>query len=75
MTEDEAKTKWCPKAFVGDGESSGNRMWGKNGAPDSDCFCLASDCACWVWDSEKAMKENRQGHCGFIRLGANNEQL
>lgn len=40
MTEDEAKTKWCPKA----GENRFNRQ---------DEQCLASACAVWRWSEAK----------------------
>lgn len=38
MTEDEAKTKWCPQT--------------KRIAADSEqmvCSCIGSDCAVWYW--------------------------
>jgi len=57
MTEDEAKTKWCPISF------------GYEGRPDT---CAASDCMWWVWDeSMETMKErvisDTEGHCGAIK--------
>jgi hypothetical protein len=51
VTEDEAKTKWCPFARPGAvlpsdcGEVRGNRMM--NGAIDSGALCLGSACMAW----------------------------
>ena len=73
MTEDEAKTKWCPKASTDGGDSvSVNRVYGSSKA-DTDCMCLASDCMFWRWDvdwdKEKGeMAELKtQGNCGMVR--------
>ena len=45
MTEDEAKTKWCPMARIRLGEAAINRTF----LPNPDCNCLASGCAAWRW--------------------------
>jgi hypothetical protein len=54
MTEDEAKTKWCPMARgpffngnLGAVVTTGNRTWEVE--PKSGCLCLASDCMMWRW--------------------------
>lgn len=56
MTEDEAKTKWCPQA----GESRFNRQ---------DELCLGSGCTVWRWEdvpaSEYGLAGWRPGYCGL----------
>lgn len=51
MTENEAKTKWCPMARVPDGRSASNRYI--EGIAPSSASCLGSECACWVWNEER----------------------
>ena len=48
MTEEEAKTKWCPKARSYDLGVSANRL-SANGEPMKECFCIASKCMAWEW--------------------------
>jgi hypothetical protein len=53
MTEDEARTRWCPFARAADGDFrfARNRITDKSGRFDgampADCLCLASDCMAW----------------------------
>ena len=56
MTEEEAKTKWCPFArclgYADDAEGdesacSFNREYEGKGAPGA--FCIASQCMAWRW--------------------------
>jgi hypothetical protein len=61
MTEDEAKTKWCPHArngyagsFEGDRRKMGEGMWMadiENGvvSVNTDAKCIASGCMSWRW--------------------------
>lgn len=65
MTEDEAKTKWCPFArtvlqvdSAGDALSIGNRHYHNDG-PAS--FCIASSCMAWRWDQEPIRWSGRPG--------------
>ena len=73
MTEDEAKTKWCPQIRVsvsGDGP-----VWTNREAPD--CNCIASECMWWVWDVSPARVAEISriqeytgkptGHCGAVK--------
>jgi hypothetical protein len=65
MTEDEAKTKWCP-AFRGNDH-------GVNRPLDLDTNalmgrCIASACMAWRWDYPHVQTnkpEEREGHCGL----------
>ena len=69
MTEDEAKTKWCPFARPGSvrpeecGEVRGNRMM--QGEVDTGALCVASACMSWRWSEAKrtaAFLEAVQAH-------------
>ena len=85
MTEDEARKKWCPMVrYVPNRPFSFGRIivavnrWIDDDdtqlSPDP-CQCIASDCACWVYDNgkidtrgkvagERVLKD--EGHCGLI---------
>jgi hypothetical protein len=57
LTEEEAKTKWCPEVRWPDEQGTWNRMesmikrwfgWsGKYPYPDEACNCIASECMMW----------------------------
>lgn len=60
MTEEEAKTKWCPHArYVIDdsgagpspGYPTGNRFGGHEPS-EGRCLCIASSCMAWRWSEE-----------------------
>ena len=62
MTEDEAKTKWCPHARTArDGEDfAANRD--RDGVPiDRKHTCITSDCMAWreVWEDIPILKNGR----------------
>lgn len=75
MTEEEAKTKWCPFSRTGAYSDRGqmtavsiNRDPRKEVA--EGCLCLASGCAVWKWGVEIKMgrgvyKSKTEGHCGL----------
>jgi hypothetical protein len=50
MTEDEAKTKWCPFAMAPGASFALNR--GPEGVANGRCMCLASACMAWRWDAD-----------------------
>lgn len=65
MTEDEAKTKWCPQSryVYGFGDHPQNR-WKQEGGEALNplaCRCIASECMMWRWWSE----DKGTGYCGL----------
>ena len=82
MTEDEARTKWCPFARVVErqNDQSYNRCvivqqyGGAEALPiPIGAKCVASECACWVVDAGATVPPGEhstaQGHCGLINWG------
>jgi len=78
MTEDEARNKWCPFSSTGNSIMCGmNRpeLGGNYQGQLSTCKCLASDCACWLWDTlyiegtatEVLKSAVTTGQCGLIK--------
>ncbi len=65
MTEDEARTRWCPFA----------RAWSGPGAPvalnrvddqgHTGCHCLASRCMAWRWHISGYHGRLNSGYCGL----------
>lgn len=48
LTEDQARTKWCPHALQSDTSAGYNRT--TKGAVLGTCLCVASECMAWRWD-------------------------
>lgn len=73
MTEDDAKTKWCP--FARDSNTAGNRIrYGADAddAPAAAEFpCIASACMAWRWRTTPAQAAAgsrlsvEDGYCGL----------
>mgnify|MGYP000181417732 CR=1 FL=1 len=65
MTEDEAKTKWCPHVRVETGHIEGPAV----NRSDSDWpmgRCIGSACMAWRWDAEKCRQgQINHGYCGL----------
>jgi hypothetical protein len=61
MTEDEAKTKWCPQARLASSGGSVNRyhVGGMGGGVVSGSNCIASACMAWRETS------SQHGYCGL----------
>lgn len=56
MTEQEAKTKWCPYSSVYTSQGGcANRL--QDGHPREGTLCLASGCAKWRWIDRKSPKD------------------
>jgi len=81
MTEDEAKTKWCPQIrfhVIGQTEYNNRQheFEGNKLVSEDNVYCLASDCMCWVQDTDintiledEGYTEDMRnhGHCGLIK--------
>lgn len=73
MTEQEARTKWCPMTRVlstnwkhGCGFNRITDDTAKIQGPATGSFCLASDCMMWRWKEKSSPNDpNRRGHCGL----------
>lgn len=79
MTEEQARSKWCPmnRASAGDGESNiDNRPvehvkgddggWRLTGLFHQSARCIASDCMAWRWSADAREIEGRAlGACGL----------
>ena len=72
MTEDEAKTKWCPMARFLDGDDIGGanrwRVTTHDGLAHKECLCIGSDCMMWR-EVERVNKQSSDlytvGYCGL----------
>ena len=68
MTEDEAKTKWCP--FVrGDNSDNAINRWCDGKVPDGQyamAYCIGSQCMAWRWrmSPADAAQVNARGNAG-----------
>lgn len=67
MTEDDAKTKWCPMTRIGDM----NVPTGINRGNNSNNKCIASDCMVWKFTDTRTKDgygnaRNPEGQCGLI---------
>ena len=71
MTEEEAKTKWCPMVRFGDtGSVSNRRMNGGSGGAGEYSRCMASSCMMWVPERRNidgTMTIVNGGYCGFSK--------
>lgn len=75
MTEDEAKTKWCPFVRHSDGNAgvfnSGNRSEDPINISHSGgqfgCVCIGSECMAWRWNVETEIDIPKlpTGYCGL----------
>lgn len=69
LTEDEAKTKWCPFARLGEIGATYNRT-----GPVAGLQCIASDCAAWRdVPRERHLHDKRTGARISSALSENSE--
>lgn len=64
MTEDEARTKWCPMART-DAPTGGSHNRDYKDWPVG--MCIASDCMMWWWDYnyDGSNYNPKRGYCGL----------
>lgn len=62
MTENEAKTKWCPHSRSWSESGAANR--GRDGQVNSEDMCLGSHCMAWRWVNS-ASSRDKSGYCGL----------
>lgn len=77
MTEDEAKTKWCPMVRISgagnDGAISNRGCSDEAVHADVAQMCMASDCMAWRWKKvppeyagvHDQLEIPDEGHCGL----------
>jgi hypothetical protein len=63
MTEDEAKTKWCPMVRA-PSSAIENHNTGIN-RESADFNCIASACMMWLWVDGLRGARNANGCCGL----------
>lgn len=69
MTEDEAKTKWCPMARLDYDHSTINRdteYKSEELVIPKASLCIGSDCMMWAADPSGFFGDN--GHCGLCNM-------
>lgn len=68
MTEDEAKTKWCPFVQFSVGQVSDKPLWlsNRNDPDTTKVTCIASACMAWRYSDKGFVdKADWQGYCGL----------
>ena len=65
LTEDEAKTKWCPQVQVSKGSNRPQRI--DEDTIETHLNCLASGCMFWRW-SHQDSNGTATGFCGAATL-------
>ena len=69
MTEEEAKTKWCPHVRITGSNTSDNTYEKLN----KEVCCIASDCMMWKWINRTEYQDNEnvpnseRGYCGLAK--------
>lgn len=64
MTEEEAKTKWCPHVrVIGIDEEGPGNSWNCEEVKPMGSSCIASGCMAWRWINPDS--ETPDGYCGL----------
>jgi hypothetical protein len=63
MTEDEARTKWCPQARAWEAGAAVNRS-PTTQRVEPETRCIASDCMMWRWGRHTTGDDAGDGYCG-----------
>ena len=50
LSEEEAKTKWCPMVRLFPVKETSGKNCIDNRGSNYDLYCLSSDCMMWVWE-------------------------
>lgn len=77
LTEDQARTKWCPHVReLMDDAASANRDY-KGGLGNIAARCIASECMQWRWRDDEQRRANRDAYgiksAGFCGLAGKPE--
>ena len=59
LTEDEARTKWCPAFRISYGGEGSDPHDNRGDTPGNNGRCIASRCMAWRWSGEAI------GYCGL----------
>ena len=81
MTEDDARTKWCPHVRCANEEGGTDNRFNKHkyiepnngkggeffdtGELNEQCLCIASECMAWRWVDRMCPENKEQGYCGL----------
>ena len=68
MTEDEAKTKWCPFVRIDFNQGiAWNNRASNSEIPDNNkiATCLGSECMAWRWEPHERVPGDDEGYCGL----------
>jgi hypothetical protein len=65
VTEQEAKTKWCPAARADQQGHTANRD--PFGRPDGACLCIGSACMAWRWDDADSLDKPTRVHPNVLK--------
>jgi hypothetical protein len=64
VTEEQAKSKWCPMARERRNPLI-NTAINRSLEGYGESLCIASGCMMWVWDTDWDTDEESKGHCGL----------
>jgi hypothetical protein len=78
MTEDEARSKWCPMTRLSMATNDNKDVTGfnriitsdgmrDNKAPSEIGMCVASKCMLWRWDAHTFDHVEPSGYCGLSK--------